>query len=276
MKKFNKIAVIGTGLIGGSIALALKKKALSRKIVGVSRRRSSLAWAKKIGAIDTGAQTLDIVKGADLVILAVPVNAIIEKGLRIAKIIAPGCIVFDVGSTKDEIVRKLTPRISGFVGTHPLAGSEKRGVKNASAGLFRGSLCILTPVKKTKASALNCVKKIWQGLGARVRILNPRQHDKILAAVSHLPHIAAFALINSVPSEYLGFAANGLKDTTRIAGSESLLWRDILITNRNNSLRALEVFEAKLKALKKALQRKDRKLLLKILNLAKDKRERLG
>jgi prephenate dehydrogenase len=272
---FDKIAIVGTGLIGGSIALAIKKKRLTRLVIGVSRHRESLLLAKKIGAIDIGSQDINITKDADLVILATPVSTIIKSACRISKIVKPECIICDVGSTKEAIVSKLTLLIPHFVGSHPLAGSEKRGIKNAATGLFKNSLCILTPVKSTDKKALLKIKKLWICLGAKVITISPKLHDQILSFVSHLPHVISFTLINSISPKYFRFSASSLKDTTRIAASDPGLWLDIFFSNRKNILAATQIFEHRLAELKKALINKDRKSLQRILVKAKDKRGKL-
>jgi len=276
MKKlFDKVAIVGTGLIGGSMALAIKKKRLANEVIGVSRHKETLSTAKKNGVIDRGSQDLNIIKDADLVVLAAPVDTILNLAEPISKIVKPGCIVTDVGSTKREIVARLEMVFPGYVGSHPLAGSEKRGVVNAEAGIFCGTLCILTPTRRTDKQALNKIKKLWDALGARVMLLPADSHDKILSFVSHLPHIAAFSLISIVPAKYLKFAASGLKDTTRIASSDSQLWSDIFLSNPKNINTAISLLEDALSRIKTAIQKKDRKLLASILKEAKKKRESL-
>lgn len=275
MKLFKKVAIIGTGLIGGSMALAMKKKGLASQIVGVSRHKNTLGLAKRFRAIDKGSLDLGVIKGADLVILATPVNTILELAGKIRKLVPAECIVTDVGSTKREIVFRLSRAFPRYVGGHPLAGSEKRGIANIQADMFKDSLCILTPTGNTDPASLGKIKKLWARLGARVVFLSPETHDRILSFVSHLPHAVAFSLIGAVPGKYLGFGANGLKDTTRIALSESRLWADIFLSNRKNILRSVEIFEDNLRALKSAIGRKDLKALIRFLEKSKGKRENL-
>lgn len=276
MKLFNKIAIIGVGLIGGSMGLALRKKKLCNQIIGISRHKKTISLAKKIKAIDKGVKHLDMIKEADLVILATPVSAILNLAPRISKIIKPDCIVSDVGSTKEEIVSKLDKVFARYVGSHPIAGSEKRGIINANPNIFRNSLCILTPTKNTDPAALRKIKILWQKLGVGgVFNLAPATHDKILSSVSHLPHILAFSLIETVPRRYFKFASNGLKDTTRIAASDSELWVDIFLSNRKNMLQAIECFEKNLSKIKSVISKKDRRSLSKILKKAKHKRDAL-
>lgn len=275
MKLFNKVAIIGTGLIGGSMALAIKKRKLAQEVVGVSRHKKTLAIAKKIGAIDRGSQDIGIIKDADLVILATPVNAILNLAPKIFKIVRKNCIVTDVGSTKQEIVRNLDKIFLKYVGSHPLAGSQRRGVINAKAGIFKDSLCLLTPTKNTDKIALDKIRRLWVNLGARVIALPPDNHDEILSFTSHLPHAAAFSLIRAVPKEYLKFASTGLKDTTRIAASEAELWSDIFLSNRKNILKSIEVLQGNLDRIKSAIAKKDRKILNRIFKEAKEKRDSL-
>jgi len=276
MRPFTKVAIVGVGLIGGSIALAIKKKKLAHEVIGVSRHRKSLLLARKRGAIDRGAQQIDIIEDADLVILATPVSVILNLAPQISKIIRPDCIVTDVGSTKAEIVAKLEKIFPYFVGSHPLAGSERRGVLNACPELFKDSLCILTPTKKTAAKAKDMVSKFWNELGARVIFLSPSNHDKALSFISHLPHVAAFSLMRSVPNQYLKFAAHSLKETTRIASSDIRLWADIFLSNRKNLAGSVESLERNLKQIKSAIATNNRRLLLKVLKGANLKRELLG
>ncbi|MBM3245906.1 MAG: prephenate dehydrogenase/arogenate dehydrogenase family protein [Candidatus Omnitrophica bacterium] len=275
MKLFNKVAIIGTGLIGGSLALALKKKGLAEEIVGVSRHKKTLSLAKKMKVIDKGSQDLEIIQGADLVILATPVNTIINLAPEISKVIAKGCIVTDVGSTKEAIVSRLEKIFPRYVGSHPLAGSEKRGIASANAGIFKGSLCILTPTINTDRIAEERISNMWIKLGAKVIRLTPAAHDKILSFVSHLPHLVAFSLIGAVPGKYLKFASGGLKDTTRVAASDSELWADIFLSNQKNMAKAIALIEENLSKIKSAIKRRDKRLLIKILKNAQDKRKAL-
>lgn len=276
MKIFNKTVIIGTGLIGGSLGLALKKKRLTGRVIGLSRRLKNARLAKKIGAIDQVGASLEVVREADLVILAAPVEAILSIAKKIAKKLKKDCIVIDVGSTKEKIVSKLSAVIPNFLGCHPLAGSEKRGAANIAEGIFDGSLCILTPDRKTKKDTLRKIKLLWAKLGAQVVILSPEKHDRVLAFTSHLPHAVAFSLIDSVPRNFLNLSSSGLKDTTRIAGSDEAIWSEVFLSNRANLLKALSIFQMSLAALKLALENHDKSLLVKILKAAKNKREKLG
>jgi prephenate dehydrogenase len=273
---FNKVAIIGTGLIGGSMALAMKKKGIARQVIGVSRHKSSLAQARRNRVIDKGSQDLSIIKGADLVVLATPVNTILKLSAVITKFINKNTIVTDVGSTKKEIVSRLNRIFPNYIGSHPLAGSEKRGVKNAQGDIFKNSICILTPAKNTSMKALRKIKIMWGRLGAKVLLLSPDIHDETLSFVSHLPHAVAFSLIGAIPDKHLKFGATGLKDTTRIALSDSTLWADIFLSNRKNMLKAIKSFQDNLSRISSALNKKDKEALTKILKRAQEKREVLG
>lgn len=275
MRLFNKVAIVGTGLIGGSLGLAIRRKGLAKEVVGISRHKKNVALAVKIGAIDRGSRSLSIIKGADLVILAMPVGAIIRLAPKISGVIGPGSIITDVGSTKVQIVSRLTAFFPGFVGSHPLAGSEKRGVANAKPGLFKDSICLVTPAAKTRKDALRKIKTLWESVGAKVVYLDPKTHDAALSLISHLPHVAAFSLMNSMPDAFLKFAPPSLRDATRIAASEGELWGDILYSNRNNILKAIGIFQKELSRIRSAIKNKDAKSLRAILNSAKSKREKI-
>jgi len=278
MKKFNKVAIIGVGLIGGSIGLALKKRGLARLVVGVGRRRSSLKKAEKRGAIDWGTLSLESgVRGADLVILATPVLKIIDFGKRLPKLVAPGTIITDVGSTKAEVVRILErslPKGVHFVGGHPMAGSEHRGVEFAQKDLFRGTLTFITKTKNTNSAALRTISSLWRTLGAKVEILSPAKHDKIVANISHLVHIAACELVNSAKGD-LKYASSGFADTTRIASSDPGLWRDILLTNKNQIAGSLDKYISSLQRIKRAVRRSDAKMIMRDLRAVKEIRDTL-
>jgi len=276
MRMFNKVVIFGTGLIGGSLGFALKRKGLARQITGFSRHKRNAELARKVGAIDRVAVSLDQVQDADLVILAAPVEAIINIAPELAKRLKKGCLVIDVGSTKEKIVSGLSRIIPDFVGCHPLAGSEKKGILNAQLDIFTGSICIITPASNTKRSALNKARSLWRKLGTRLLIMPAPRHDRILAFTSHLPHTVAFSLIGSIPDKFLKVSSGGLADTTRIAGSDETLWSQIFLSNRKNLLSSISSFQTKLAGFKLALVNKDAKRLKQILAAARKKREKLG
>jgi len=276
MKLFNKVVILGTGLIGGSLGLALKKKGLAGEIIGISRKKKNVLFAKKIGAIDQAVFSLDAVKQADLLVLAAPVDTNIDYGSKAAKDLNKDCLVIDVSSTKQKVVEKLSSVLPFFVGCHPLAGSEKSGIRNAAADIFSHSICILTPEAKTKKNALKKIKLLWAKLGAKTFEMSPGEHDRVLGFTSHLPHAVAFSLSLSVPEKFMAFSSGGLKDTTRIAASGAELWAEIFLNNRSNLLQAIGAFEGNLAKIKSAIKNKNQGALLSMLSKSKQKREKLG
>jgi len=265
MQLFKKVVILGTGLIGGSLGLALKEKRLAGEIVGISRQRKNVLLAKKIGAIDKAAFSLRAANSADLLILAAPVNVIIDLGKKIARCLNKDCVVIDVGSTKRAVVENLSLLMPNFVGCHPLAGLEKNGVAFARKDLFDNSVCVLTPERRTRAVALSKVKLLWKKLGVKTILMTPEAHDKALAFTSQLPHAVAFSLNLAVPDKYLKFCAGGFKDTTRIAASNAELWAQIFLSNRVHLLEALRFFESNLAELKSAVRNNDLDALAEIL-----------
>lgn len=273
---FKRVAIIGTGLIGGSLALALRKNNLVGEIVGIARHKETLRLAERIRAVDFATTDIRAVKNADLIIFATPVEVVLTLAKKITRIAKKECVLFDVGSTKEKIVLALEKLFPNYIGTHPLAGSQKYGIKYAQADLFQHSLCVLTPTAKTKKKVQRIVKNLWERLGAKVVTISAKRHDKIIAFVSHLPHAVAFTLMELMPDEYLNFAASGLKDTTRIAASHPVLWRDIFFTNRKATLKTLKAFEKSLCKFKSLLLTRDRRGLYRFLLRAKTKRQGLG
>lgn len=280
MNKFRKITIIGVGLIGGSVGLAIKKKGLAREVIGVFRRPSTLSKAKKCNAVDRG--TISIKEGvsdADLIILATPVHKIVTIAREVIKYAKSGAIITDVGSTKAWIVNKIENmlpknRSISFVGSHPMAGSEKNSVEYARRDLLRGTPCIVTRTAGTDGRSLKRIADFWKTLGSKVKIMSPLEHDKSVSLVSHLPHVVAFSLAGAVSSKSLDLAAEGYKDTTRIASSDPELWADIFLTNRREIAKACKAFEKYYGDIKKAVARGDHKNTVKLLRLAKSKRDR--
>ncbi len=271
MKLFNKIAIVGVGLIGGSIGLCVKKKRLANSVIGIFRKKTSLKKALDNGAIDTGALDIKAIEDADLIILTTPVKTIINSLPKVFQYAKKGAIIIDAGSTKSEIIncaKKFLHKNIRFVGCHPLTGLEKKGVKFADSNLFKNSLCILVPVDRVDDKII----LFWKQLGARVKILDAQRHDKILSLVSHLPHLMAFNLIKVIPKELISFGAGGLRDTTRIASSDSLLWSDIFLTNRSAILNALQKFTLSLNQFKKAIKNNDSKALFRLIDESHNKR----
>ena len=246
--KYKKIVIIGMGLIGGSIAKALLDKDLADEVVGVCRRQSSLDRAVKEKALTAGYVNNyeEATAGADIIFIATPVNTTKKVLDDLAGVISdPGVLVTDVGSTKKEIVdhaRKYAGHFS-FVGAHPLAGSEKKGVEYARADLFQRSLCVLTRSETTVDEDIEKLRSLWQALGAKVEVTTPEEHDRILAFTSHLPHIAAYALSGVQDPLHYGYMSTGFGDATRIASSDPALWSDIFMTNSDNVLNSISRFK---------------------------------
>lgn len=243
---FQQLGVIGCGLMGGSFALALKRGGLVRRVVGYSKSPSTTEKAKKLGVIDDIAESaLQAVTGADIVLLAVPVAATETTFKAIRHLIGPGVLLMDVGSTKREVVdaarRVLKDRIASFVPAHPIAGKEVAGIANADASLYNGRQVILTPLKQTQPELIQKATDVWSALGAQVLRMTAENHDAAFAAVSHLPHLLAFAYFSSIVNQpagrdFLSLAGPGFRDFTRIAASDPKVWRDILLANRDEVL----------------------------------------
>ncbi len=275
MKPFKKVVVVGVGLIGGSLALALKKEHLALSVIGIGRHKESISLAIKNSVIDDGSLDFSIAEGADLLVFAAPVSSILKLAPSFKKIVNADCIVLDVGSTKEKIVGELSSIFPNFIGTHPMAGSEKRGVLNSQVSLFKNSLCIITPTKKTNKDSLKRVSELWDSLGVKVFYLKPKEHDRIISFVSHMPHALAFSLINNVAAKFMKFASNSLKDGTRVAASDPQMWCDIFLTNRENIIKAIGSFQKELEVIKNALKNKDRVKLSEIIKSANKKKRML-
>jgi prephenate dehydrogenase len=275
---FRRVAIVGVGFMGASLGLAIKKKGLAREVVGIGRHETALREATDLGAISEG--TMDFNKGivgADLIVLATPVNTILDV-IESLKTHRRGCIITDMGSTKAAIVaraEKVLPHSLLFVGSHPLVGSEKKGAANANAQLYEGGSCVMTPTDKTNRLAREKIKQFWTQLGSSVRFMSPQEHDEVLAYISHVPHLAAFALMKAMPDNYLDHATQGLKDMTRIAASDPQVWRDISMSNPKPLLKALDDTVKILATMRKAIVGRDGEVLTDILKQAKDKRDRL-
>jgi prephenate dehydrogenase len=277
---FDTLTIVGVGLLGGSLGLAAKRRGLVRHVVGVGRDAARLADAKAAGAIDVVAT--DLVNGtanADLVVVCTPVDLIPKQVLEIAETAKHGCLVTDVGSTKQEIVAALAGKLPGrvrFVGSHPMAGSEKKGSAHAVADLFENRVTILTPTADTDPSAVEKVQQFWKAVGCRVMTMTPAEHDRAVAFVSHLPHIVAAALAGSVDPALLSVSAGGFRDTTRIAAASAAIWEPIFRTNREQVLAACEAFAARFEAFRTLLAADDGPGLIHWLNEGKRVRDALG
>ena len=261
---FNQLGLIGCGLMGGSFALALKRAGLVKRVVGYSKSPSTTERARKLGVIDVAAESaLLAAAGSDIVLIAVPVAAT-ETTLRaIRHILEPGMLVMDVGSTKRDVVdaarRALRERISSFVPAHPIAGKEVSGIQNADGALYTGRQVIITPLPQSAPELVQKATDVWSAIGAQVLKMTPENHDAAFAAVSHLPHLLAFAYFSGVVNQpagrdYLSLAGPGFRDFTRIAASSPETWRDILVANREEVLKQSARFRQALDALEHVMR----------------------
>lgn len=250
---FEQLGLIGCGLMGGSFALALKRAGLVKRVVGYSKSPSTTERARQMGVIDLEAPSaLLAVSGADIVLLAIPVSATEATFKAIRHLVGPDTLIMDVGSTKRDVVdaarRVLRDNVGSFVPCHPITGKEVSGVEHADADLYTGKQVILTPIERTFTVQLQKASDVWTALGCHVEKMSPQAHDAAYAAVSHLPHLIAFALINGIAGQehgkdYMSLAGPGFRDFTRIAASDPQMWRDILIANREELLEQSRIFQ---------------------------------
>jgi prephenate dehydrogenase len=278
--QLNVLTIVGVGLIGGSIGLAAKRRSVARRVRGVGRQRGGLDQALALGAVDEAyLDAREAVRNSDLVVFCTPVDRIAAKVLEAAPFCPQGALLTDAGSTKGTIVRAIDGRLpSGvaFVGSHPLAGSEKRGPENADVDLFEGRWTVLTPTDATDPTALARVQAFWEALGSRTRLMAPEDHDRALAVTSHLPHLLAAALASLLPAELQSLTATGFRDTTRIAAGDPGLWSAIFTHNRPALLSALARLQEQLGAFLRALDADDGAALHELLARAKEVRDALG
>jgi prephenate dehydrogenase len=256
---FEQLAIIGCGLMGGSFALALKRAGLVKRVVGYSKSPSTTERARQLGVIDVEAPSaLLAVSGADIVLIAVPVAATEATLKSIKHLVTPQMLVMDVGSTKRDVIdagrRALREQIGSFVPAHPIAGKEVSGVEHADADLYTGKQVILTPIERTLTIQLQKAVDVWTALDCKVIKMSPEAHDAAFAAVSHLPHLISFALMNAISGQpqgkdYLSLAGPGFRDFTRIAASDPKVWRDIMVSNREELLEQSKIFQRNLQAL---------------------------
>lgn len=270
-----RLAILGLGLLGGSIALAARSRGIAAQVVGSGRSRASVAAADRSGAFDAVVEVDAAVRDADLVVLATPVSAMAGVLRRAASSLAPGCVVTDVGSVKGVVTETL-PGLLGpgasFVGSHPMAGSHERGMGHARADLFENAVCIVTPTAGSDASAVAKVEAFWAGLGARVARLDPESHDAAVAWVSHVPHALAFAFaaaLHDAPPGATDLAGPGFRDFTRIARSDAELWSEILTLNRKALAGPLQRFSQRLAELGRALEAGDSDAVARLLSEAR-------
>jgi prephenate dehydrogenase len=281
---WQKITLVGVGLLGGSLGLAIKQRQLAAKVDGFVRRSVSIGECEKLGAVDHATRDLKrAVENADLVILCTPLGQMREVTEKMLPVLKEGAIVTDVGSVKGSVVEELEPLVSSagavFVGSHPMAGGEKTGVTAARADLFVNAVCIVTPTANSPKDAVKRVEEFWSDVGARVMKLSPAAHDDLVSRSSHLPHVVAAELANYVlspahPPEQAIVCANGFRDTTRIASGSPEMWRDIAIANHKNLCRVLGVFIEDLQELCLALDKGDTKSVQEFFENAKQRRDK--
>ena len=284
MARIGKLVIVGVGLIGGSFALALKEAGAVGRAVGVGRGGRNIRRALELGIIDSAGALDEATFGdADLALLAVPVGQMRAVMRAIAPLLGAKTVVTDAGSTKEDVValarRELKAALSRFVPGHPIAGTEKSGAEAAFAGLYRGHRVVLTPLKGTERGALTLVRAAWERCGASVFDLRPKEHDAVMAAVSHLPHVLAYALVDQVArhknaKRLLSYAAGGFRDFTRIAASHPEMWRDICLANRTALLAELVRYGGQLERVRKMLERGDAKALDALFSGARGARDR--
>jgi prephenate dehydrogenase len=279
MKDLKQITVIGLGLLGGSISLAVLRSFARVKVAGYAHRASTREKARQLAVASEVADDIcQSVSNSDLVILATPLCTFKNIFGKIAGALPGGCIVTDVGSTKVFPHRWSAKKLPGsvhYIGSHPIVGSEQRGVEFARDDLFDQALCILTVTEKTNRRAVQILKRFWLELGCFVKIMKPAGHDRIFANVSHLPHITAAALINANSGEDLKFAGKGFMDTSRVASGPANVWADVLLTNVKNTSRGIDKVITELTKFKKAIKAENKREIEKLLEKARDKRTKL-
>lgn len=281
--RFQKITIVGVGLLGGSLGLAIKRRRLARQVCGYVRRPASLKECERVGALDFATtDLLAAVWDADLVILCTPLAQMRALVAQMRPALKRGAIVTDVGSVKGSVVKDVEALITRtgahFVGSHPMAGGERQGVLASRADLFEGAICVLTPTRRTNPAALRKVGSFWKNLGACLVRTTPDAHDALVSRSSHLPHLLAATLANLVldprlPKEQSRLCATGFRDTTRIASGSPEMWRDIALTNRKHLSRAMAGFVSELDKFQKALKRGDAKAVARFFETAKQRRD---
>lgn len=281
--RWKKITLIGVGLLGGSLGMALRQRRLAGSVVGFVRRAASVSECERLGAVHLA--TLDLrraVEGADLIVFCTPLAQMRPLGKQMLPWLKQGTIVTDVGSVKGSVVRDLEALVARagahFVGSHPMAGAEKMGVAAARADLFVGAVCVVTPTRKSNPAAVRKVEQLWKSVGSGLLRLTPAAHDRFVSRSSHLPHVVAAQLARLIlspehPKEQGMLCANGFRDTTRIASSSPEMWRDIALANRQNLSRAIESFTQGLQDFRRVLKRADAKAVASFFEQARERRE---
>jgi prephenate dehydrogenase len=280
MPHWDTVAIIGVGLIGGSIGLALRRRGLARRVVGVGRRAASLRKAKQHETVDS--TTTSIAKGvaeAELIVVGTPVSTIVEMVCEAASHCPDEAAITDAGSTKSRIVEQLTEWLgseNGFVGSHPLAGSEKSGPQFAREDLFEGRVTVVTPTRQSDAARVARIEEFWRALGSHVVRMTPEEHDAAVAEISHMPHLVAAALAAATSRKHLPLAATGWRDTTRVAAGDVEMWRQIIGENRAGVLKSLDKFGKVLAKLRAAVESGDDAQLVEILKAGRRIRDAVG
>jgi prephenate dehydrogenase len=280
MRRYDTVAVVGVGLIGGSVGLALRQRGIADRVIGIGHRQSSLRAARRVGAVTN--TTIDLAKGvaeSQLVVVCTPVGQIVRHVIEAAQSCPEGTLITDTGSVKQAIVEPLDgklPRGCRFLGGHPLAGSEKAGASHAKADLFEGRVAILTPTVNTHAEDFDQLEQFWSNLGSVVIQMSPTEHDRALAMTSHLPHLVAAVLASMLPESLFRLTGSGFHDTTRVAAAEPQLWKQIFAANRTNVLATLDEFARRLDTFRSAFAHGDAGTLEELLTLAKKNRDALG
>jgi len=280
MPSYQNVAIVGVGLIGGSIGRALRERGLAKRVIGIGRRQSSLDRALACGAIDTA--TTDLAAGvadAELVVVATPVDSVAQDVAKVLSAAAADAFVTDAGSTKASIcaaVEIAAENCDQFVGSHPLAGDHRSGPEHARADLLEDKLVVITPTGATSATTTARIQDFWESLGSRIAVMSPQEHDQALATTSHLPHLLASALAFNTPEEWLMLAASGWADTTRIAAADPKLWTQIFLDNRTDVLGALDRLVQQLQSVRDDLANEDEGAVEVFLQQAKRTRDALG
>lgn len=281
MQPFDQVSIVGVGLLGGSVAQAMRERSLAKQIVGIGRDTTKLQNLVDEGLLDRA--TINLaggVTGADLVVICTPVDTVVPSVLETVRNASAGCLITDVGSTKAEIVDQVHQALGDepcqFVGSHPLAGHHRGGAEFARADLFQGRTVVVTPDERSSAEAVERIQEFWRALGSHVVLLAPDDHDAALAVTSHLPHVVASALAAATPDGILDLAATGWRDTTRVAASSPDLWRQIFLANRSQVLTALNQFDQQLNLIRDAIEAEDGPELERLLAEGKRIRDAVG
>ena len=283
---FEQVGIIGCGLIGCSFAQAVKKAGVAKHIVGYSKSPTATEEAKALGILDeTAPSAMQVASGSDLILIATPVGAMAQIFVDIVSLVTPNTLIMDVGSTKQNVVaaarQGLKKKINNFVPAHPIAGKNMAGYQASDADLFQHANVVLTPLEKTAQTHLNNAIAVWEAIGAQVQLMNPKEHDHILGAVSHFPHLLAFAYMSGIinhtkKDRFLALAGPGFKDFTRIAASEPTLWRDVFMANKEEMLTHIADFKKVLTQYEGMLQKDDATKLLESLKESSEARHEWG